>query len=755
MSSFNQIGKPLPLKEGEQKSAGRTQYAPDLRLPGMLYARFVTSPYAHARLLTIETEAALAVPDVVAVLTAADLPSIPPRNRYSLMLARERLLFVGQPVALVLAESEVAAEDGAAEVFVDAEALPAAVTIDQALAPDAPSVWPYGVPSGASEAGAHGTDVEGDTEEERQGNVVREKRYGRGDIDAGFAAADIIVEATFTTAGVHQNYLEPHATIAMPDPVSGGVTVWTSTQAPFYVRGEIASLLDITEGHVRVIPTPVGGAFGGKFILYEPLVALAAFQTGRPVRLVLTRGEELLAANPVHPARVSLRLGATVDGDFTALQGSVLFDGGIYPTAPASFAGFLIGSAYRVPHLDIQTQEVLTFKPSCGAYRAPGAPQAFFALESLIDELAEIMDHDPLALRLRNAARPGEPMANGDPWPSMGMVQVLEALAAHPTWQEREHARARGRGVGVAVGGWPGGTQGAAATCMLNRDGFLEVHLGTVDLTGTSTGFALMAAETFGVEPSRVRIVQGDTANAPFVGATGGSKITYTVGPAVIQAAEQARIQLLEIASEEFEADPADLEIVDGEVRVRGVPDKTITLAALAEKTMDWSGRYAPIVGNGRHAETEAAPGFCAQLAEVSVDEETGQVQVERLVVVQDVGRAINPLAIQGQMMGGATQGIGWALYEALAYDEQGQLLSGSWMDYAVPRTLHAAPEIETVCVEVPTDRGPFGARGVGEPPVIATAAAVANAVADATGRRMRNLPITAERLARAMDGQE
>ena len=757
MNDYKTIGRPQPLKDGKEKASGELRYATDIRLPGMLYARLVTSPYAHARVQTIDAEAALALPGVVHVLTAADLPDILPSKRHFLLLARDRVIFNGHPVALVLAESEGAAADGAQAVSVDYQPLPAAATIEQALADDAPLVWPDGVPSGSEEAGAHGADVGAEEEEEEAApsNVSGERSFERGDVAAGFADADIIVERTFTTQGVHQSYVEPHATVVQPDPVHRGATVWTSTQAPFYIREEVADVLGVPESDVRVVATPVGGAFGGKFILYEPLVALAASISGRPVRLVLTRLEEMLAANPALPARIRVKIGARQNGDLTALEADLIFDAGCYPGAPYGIAAYLLGSAYRVPNLDIHAHEVLTFKPSTGAYRAPGAPQAFYALESAIDELSRLLGIDPLSLRLQNAVEAGDQMANGDPWPQMGLTDVLQTLADHPAWKERDAARAAGRGVGVAVGGWPGGIEPAAAACMLNRDGLLQIHVGSVDLTGTSTGFALLAAEAFGVKPDRVRVINGDTDSAPYAGAAGGSKITYTVGPAVIEAAEEARAQVLEIAAEEFEAAPADLEIVDGAVQVRGVPDRRMSLGEIAGETMRFGGRHRPIMGRGRHADTARSPGFCAQLAEVAVDKETGKVRVVRQVLVQDVGRALNPLTIRGQMTGGAIQGLGWALYESLEYDEQGQLLTGSWNDYGVPNFEQAAPTIETVIVEVPSDHGPYGARGVGEPPVIATAGAVANAVADATGVRPTSLPMTPPRVLEALQSQE
>jgi CO/xanthine dehydrogenase Mo-binding subunit len=754
MTEFTTIGRPTRFLDGEAKVKGLTRYVPDLNLPGMLHARFVTSPYAHARIVKIEAEQALNIPGVVAVLTAGDLPDMTPTSRHRLLLARERTLFVGQPVALVLATDEGVAQDGADLVLIDYEPLPAAVTMAEALAGDAPLVWPDGMPGESAEAAAHGAEVASqENGRTKPSNVVATPRFERGDIAVGFEEAEVVVEHSLTSAMVHQNYMEPQATVVQPDPLTGGMTVWTSTQAPFYVREQVAAALGIIESDVVVHAMPVGGGFGGKFLLYQPLVALAAQIVGRPVRLVLSRVEDLLAGNPAPAMRFQVRLGAKRDGALTALEGHIFLDSGCFPCSMTGLAGILFGSNYRVPHLSIQGAEVLSFKPSAGAYRAPTAPSAAFALETTLDELARQLDMDPLELRLKNAVRPGDPMAAGNPWPEMGMHEVLKALQDHPAWQQREDARAAGHGVGIAIGGWPGGTEPAAAACALNRDGTLHIQVGSVDLTGTTTGFALLAAEAFGIEPGQVRIITGDTSTAPYAGAAGGSKITYTVGPAIIQAAQEARTQTLAIAADILEADPADLEIVDGKVQVRGVPDRGIPLGEIASKTMQFGGGYAPVFSHGRYVETAHSPAFCAQLAEVEVDHESGQVTVHRLVVVQDVGRAINPPAAEGQMMGGATQGLGWALLEQLAYDDHGQLLSASWMDYAVPHITQGALKLETVLVQVPTVHGPFGARGVGEPPVIATAAAVANAIADATGVRLTELPMTPPRVLAALTG--
>lgn len=746
------IGKPTRLMDGRAKVMGALRFAAGLNVPDLLHARMVLSSYAHANIRGIDVAQALQIPGVVAVLTAHDLPDIEPESRVRLLLARDRVIFAGQPVALVLGTSEAAAEDGAEQVYIDYEPLPAAATIDAALEPGAPLVWPQGIPGGTDESAAHGASSGGeDTGSHARTNIAKHFTKSRGDIQQGFAQAEVIVERTFNTAIVHQSYIEPHATLVQPDPLTGGMTVWSSTQAPFWVRDEVAGVLGIPDTQVRVIGTPVGGGFGGKIVLYEPLVAAAARAVGRPVKLVLTRLEEMVAGNPAPATRIWLRLGARRDGNLCALEAKIIVDSGCFTSGLGGSIAYLLASVYRVPNYYIDSTEVLTFKASASAYRAPGAPQAAFALETVMDEIAGALNIDALEFRLKNASRPGDPTSDDKPWPGMGLSEVLQALRAHPAWQQRETARAAGRGVGVAVGGWNGGAEPTTATCRVERDGTVHVQVGSADLSGTATSFALMVAEVMGVPVENVRVAVGDTANAPYAGGSVGSKTLYTVGPAVVAAAREARAQALAIAADELEADAADLEIVDGLIRVRGVPHRTIPLSEIALKTMEWAGKYAPIFAHGRHADPAQSPGFCAQLAEVEVDSETGLVQVHRLVIAQDAGRAVNPAAVAGQMVGGATQGLGWALYERLAYDDQGQVLSGSWMDYTVPASTQAAGSYETIIVEVPTEHGPFGARGVGEPPVIATAAAVANAIAAATGVRLTDLPMTPPRVLAAL----
>jgi CO/xanthine dehydrogenase Mo-binding subunit len=746
------IGRSIPRVDGRQKVAGLTRFTADLTLPGMLHARLVLSPHPHARVTRVSADRARAVPGVVGAFTGRDLPiaTPDPGNRSRAPLALDEVLFNGHPVVAVVAETEAIAEDAAELVEVEYEELPAVTDVFAAMRPDAPRVRKGGGPDDA-ELAMHGAEQGGkDTGEKTSANVASTVRFARGDVDGAFRASDAVIERTYRTSIVHQGYLEPRAAIAAVDAL-GHLTVWTSVQALFFARSEVAGALGVPEHQVRVVAMPVGGGFGGKFVLLEPLAAALAVATKRPVSVVMSRREEFLATTPAPSAVCEIATGARRDGRLTALRARMIFDAGAYGGAPVSIAGLLLGGYYRFEAIDIRGYDVLTHKPGAGAYRAPGAVQASFAIESQIDELARAIGVDPLELRLRNAVEEGDPMPNDRPWPRIGLRQCLETL------RERRRAPAPTpngvrRGRGVAIGGWVGGVEPSSAVCRLNKDGSLSVVIGSVDLSGTNTGFAQIAAEAFGLPLDAVQVVNADSDAAPYAGASGGSKITYTVGAAIKRAAEDARLQVLRIAASELEAAPEDLEIVERAVRVRGMPDRALPIPKIASLSMQFGAKYEPVYGRGSVATVARAPGFAVHAAEVEVEPDTGRVTVVDQVVVQDVGRALNPAAIDGQIRGAVAQGVGWALMERMAYDDSGRLQSATLMDYALPK-VNQVPDVETVLVEIPSDHGPFGAKGVGEPPVVGAAAAIANAVADAIGHRFTDLPITPADVAAAVNG--
>jgi CO/xanthine dehydrogenase Mo-binding subunit len=744
------IGVARPRLDAPDKVTGATRYAADGYVHGLLHARLVLSTEPHALIGRIERDAALAVPGVVAVLTAGDLPTATTgTDRTAEPLARAEVVFAGQPVAMVLAESEAAAEDGAEVVLVEYEPLDAILDVEAAMRPGAPLARRVeeSTEGGDLESIHAGVDHgrEAGAEEVLSANVLDRVNRSSGDAAAAFDASDAVVSATFRTPWVYQAYIEPQVCTAWLEP-GGTLVVSTSTQGSFVTRGELARAFGLPLERIRVVAEPLGGAFGGKFALVEPLAAGAALALGRPVRLVLTRTEDFQATNPASAQVMEVKIGARRDGRLTAVAGRMIVDRGSNAGwGVEGITSLLVAGPYRWEAHDVRGYGVQTNRFTFGAYRGPGAPTAAFALESLLDELAGELGLDPLELRLQNAVVEGDMSISGNAFPVMGAVEVLERVREHPFWRER-HSLPDGEGVGVAAGYWPGGTEPAAAVCRVDKDGSMTVVTSAVDMSGVDTGFAAIAAATFGLSSDKVRVVSADTATGPYAGASGGSKVTYTVGKAVLRAAEGARAKLLAAASEELEIAPDDLEVVDGVVRAVGAPDRSITVEEIASKALRFGGRYEPIEGHGGSAQTRGAPSVAAHLAHVRVDSETGEIELVRHVIAQDVGRALNPALVEGQMRGGATQGIGWALFEELVHDEQGHLETGSFMDYAIP-VAGRVPEIDTLIVEVPAPDGPFGAKGIGEAPVIAAAPAIANAVAAAVGVRLHELPMTAPRV--------
>ena len=749
---FRFVGRRTRRADAPERLTGQIRFTNDLVLPGALHCRFVLSPHAVARIVSVDASEAQALPGVVAVLTARDLPvpdiSAAVENR-SILLALDRVLHAGQPVVAVLGETEAAAEDGAAAVQVEYEALEPVVDVTAAMQAEAPLVREQREVN-PEELAMHGAAPQGtqSDDEPRAPNVASRIHFERGDVEQAFAHSDVVVEHEFRTSWVHQGYMEPQSCTAALDAL-GNVTVYASTQALFHTRSEVARTLGLADHQVTVNAMPVGGGFGGKFGFLEPTVAALAKAVKQPVRLVYNRMEELTAADPAPESRIRLKIGASRDGRLLALRGDFTFDAGSKAGAPVGISALMAGSLYRFENLLLEGTEVLTNKAGTGAYRAPGAPQGAFALESAMDELARALGMDPLELRLRNAAREGDMRADGSPWPRIGLVQCLEA--ARDLYLAERKAAGPGEGVGIAAGGWPGATESASAVCRLNADGSLQVSLGAVDLTGTNTTFAIIAAEAFGLDdPSQVRVTTVNSDSAPYAGGSGGSKVTYTIGPAVLRSAEDARNQVLHIAASELEASVDDLELVNGRVQVRGVPGKTITLADIFSVSASFGARHAPVLGRGQTVVTDFSPGMAVHIARLRVDRDTGRVQPLRFVSIQDVGRAINPATVESQMHGGAVQAVGWGLYERMLWDDQGTPLTASLMDYTIPKASQS-PGLETRLVEVPSEFGPFGAKGVGEPPVIPGAAALANAVRDACGARITELPLTPERVMRAM----
>jgi CO/xanthine dehydrogenase Mo-binding subunit len=759
------IGRAMPRLDSRNKVTGRAIFGADVRLPGMLHARFLPSPHAHAEIVAIDTAAAEALPGVRAVITADDIP--PGRfnaaSRFHAFIARGYVVFTGQPVAAVAADDLATAEAAIDLIDVTYRPLPVVATIRDALRPDSPPVQ-HGASDGEAGGGAAAhTQVivgEGDgANSTASPNVVDDKRFEYGDVDAGFAASDVIVEQTYTVPVVHQGYIEPHAATARWDD-EDHVTVWEPVQGTWAARDLIAGALSMHPTDITLHSPAVGGGFGGKCEgVFAPLPVLLARKTGRPVQLVVTRQEELTGANPAPHSIIRVKTGARRDGTFLAIEADVLVDAGAFPTGwiMTNITASLRNN-YRFPAWRMRGRELITNKPSVTSYRAPGGPNLSFAMESQVDELARRLAMDPVTLRSHNLIAAGDLLTTKEEQVEIGARQVLEALAAHPAWQDPWPARRGADGLlhgrGMALGCWSGSNGPASTVAILDAGGRFRFVLGTVDLTGTYTGLAQIAAAALGVSVARIVMSQASPDHAPFAPMSAGSQTIYAMGAAVKMAAEELRAKMVAYVAKDFAVPVTQIAVDDDGLFVVDAPERRHSFATLYQLGTEWFAEYGPLLAAASAPQRQRAPGYAATVAEVAIDPETGKVQLTRLLTVQDVGKAINPLLIEGQIEGGATQSAGMALWEEIAYDDQAVPYNPSLLDYRMP-TAADVPNHETVIVEAPGGDGPYGAKLVGEPPIVPPLAAIANAVADATGSRVCDLPITPERVWRALSAAD
>jgi CO/xanthine dehydrogenase Mo-binding subunit len=759
-TELSSIGHAVAKPDAWLKATGSATYAGDVRLPGMLEAKVLRSPYPHARIVSIDTTAAEAVPGVFAVVTGRDCTDVRIgrfiRDRHA--LARDKVLYIGEPVAAVAAIDEEAAERAVQLIEVEYEELPAVFDLEQALAPGAPILHPD-LP-----------DYQDAAKSVREGNLRNRVRHDVGDVDAAFKEPGVVVyEATYRTPRQNQGFTEPHAAIAQVDG-TGKATVWASIKAPFRARVSIADTLGIPMSRVRLIAPAIGGDFGGKGAAFiEPIAALLARKAKRPVRLTLSRVEELKAMTSRPACVITMKMAARPDGTLVALDSTSLYAvGGVDDTMAGSVnsATSLIG-AYSIPNVRLEATAAYTNNSPSGHVRAPSGPQTAFALESAMDSLARKLGMDPLEFREKNALHDGDVVPSGH-----GVLHnsgLEEVIQRGRDWMKRELGPNRpNQGVGVALGLWalhpnPPAVD-SAATVKIDVDGSVAVLSGVADQGGGQwTLVAQVASEVLGVPFGRVSVIAADTEATPYESGTGGSNTTYRVGNVIRQAAEEARRKLLRVAAERLKVDEEELDLVDGEVIVRSDPTRRITIAAAAQAAM--ASPAGPIVGTsaeGReleireHGEEQAervdAPSFASHIAQISVDPETGMIDVERYYTAQDVGKALNLLNCKGQIEGGVVFGLGYALTEEILSDS-GQNLNSNLWEYLLPTAPHV-PELTVDVVEVPSTFGPFGAKGVGETPCIPVAAAIANALEDAIGVRVTEAPLTPERVLAAIREQ-
>jgi CO/xanthine dehydrogenase Mo-binding subunit len=745
---FKWVGTRPIRPDGVPKVTGKAMYGADLAMPGALYGKIIRSPHAHARIRSIDASTALKLPGVKAVVTAADFPDQkfdyqgPERVQQNFwhitrnVIAREKALYEGHAVAAVAAVDKTTADEAAALVDIDYEVLPHVIDVDEAMAPDAPLLFEDMITRGIEPA------------PKKPSNIAKRLEFSIGDLDQGFAEADYIIEKEFKTAAVHQAYIEPHACAARID-ADGQAEVWTATQGHFAVRALTAKLLGMSVGDLRVTASEIGGGFGGKLVPYlEPIALLLSKKSGRPVKIVMSRDEVFKASGPTSGASMWVKIGAKKDGTITAADGVFRFQAGAFPGSPVMNACLCAFAPYNVPNARTVGYDVVCNRPKAAAYRAPGSPISAFAVESALDMLAENIGMDPLEFRLKNAARPGTTMIYGPKMSHGGYVETLEALLNHPAYKA---PLGKNQGRGVASGYWFNGGGESSASVLVNEDGTVTVATGSPDIGGSRASMALMAAETLGVDYKLVRAIVADTASIGFTNPTGGSRVTFATGMAVVEASRKVIDDLRKRAALIWDVDVDGVVWEDGCAKPAGANVGDFAPLSLKELAAKKALTGGPI---GAHAAVNAggqAPGFSSQFCDVEVDPETGKVTVLRFVAAQDVGKAIHPSYVEGQIQGGVTQGIGWALNEEYIYDEAGRLDNPGFLDYRVPVSSDV-PMIDAVLVEVPNPAHPYGAKGVGEVNIVPPMAAVANAIHNAIGRRLCELPMSPPKIRAALD---
>jgi len=747
-SRYKWVGTRPIRPDGVPKVTGRAMYGADLSMPGALYGKIVRSPHAHARIRSIDTAKAAALPGVRAVITGADFPSQkfeyigPERVAVNFwhvtrnVMAREKVLYEGHAVAAIAATSKEIAEEAEALIEIDYEVLPHVIDVDEAMREDAPLLFEDMITRGIEPTPT------------KPSNISKRLEFSIGDIDKGFAEADVVIEKEFKTAAVHQAYIEPHATIARVE-ADGQGELWASSQGHFVVRALTAKILEMPIGDLRVTPAEIGGGFGGKTVVYiEPVATLLAKKTGRPVKIVMSRDEVFKASGPTSGSSMWVKIGVTKDGKITAAEGIFKFQAGAFPGSPVMNGCLCAFAPYDVANARTIGYDVVCNRPKSAAYRAPGSPISAFAVESVMDMCAKKIGMDPVAFRLKNAAKAGTTMIYGPKLAHGGYIETLEALQKHPAYGK---PLGRNQGRGVASGYWFNGGGESSASVQLNADGTILVATGSVDVGGSRASMALMAAETFGVDYSQVRAIVADTASVGYTHVTGGSRVTFATGTAVVDASKKAINELRARAAMIWDVDVEGVVWEDGFAKPASsnVGDfKPMSLKELAAKAGVTGG---PITTAASVNAGNQAPGFASQFCDVEVDPETGKVTILRFVAAQDVGTAIHPSYVEGQIQGGVAQGIGWALSEEYIYDPKGRLDNAGFLDYRCP-VASDLPMIEPLLVEVPNPAHPFGAKGVGEVNICPPMAAIANAIDNAIGRRLTELPMSPPKIRAALD---
>ena len=749
-TEFTVVGTRPIRPDGIDKVTGRARFGADYNLPGQLVGKVLRSPYPHARIKAIDVSAALAMPGVKAAVCRddfADLPSATSNfgegtiNFYDVtrvVMAREKALFAGHPVAAVAATSEAIARRALKAIKVEYEVLPHVIDVDEAMQSDAPilheSLFTQGVTPAPS----------------KPSNIAKRVEFTLRDIEAGFKSADVIVERKFKTEPVHQGYIEPHAVLATVAE-DGQAEVWVSTQGHWIVRSNCAALLGWDINRIKVNAAEIGGGFGGKTVVYlEPLALALSAKAGRPVKMTMSREEVMRCSGPTSGSSMTIKVGATKDGRIVAGEALLKYQAGALPGSPVGPGCMCAFAPYDVANVKVVGFDVVSNRPKVAAYRAPGAPISEYAVECVLDEIAHTIGIDPVDFRLKNAAKEGTRLAFGPKFGPIGYAETLEAARASAHWRT---PLGKNQGRGVASGYWFNIGGETTVSLVLNEDGTLVLTAGTPDIGGLRASLAMMASEELGVPLDKIRVQIGGTNSLGYNFLTGGSRSTYSSGMATVEAARDIKKEVMRRAAKlwDLPEDAIEWETASSSVRPAGPnagKHDPISLRDIARMSGKTGG---PIVGYARLNAHGAGPSLATHIADVEVDPETGRVTVVRYTAIQDAGRAIHPAYVEGQYQGGVVQGIGWALNEEYIYGADGRLQNPGFLDYRIP-VASDVPMIDTIIVECPNPKHPYGVRGVGETPIVPPMAAIANAIADATGVRFYQLPMSPPRVLARLD---
>ncbi len=733
---FKYVGTRPDRPDGVDKVTGNAKYGADAYCANMLHGAMARSPHAHAKIIRIDVSKALALDGVKAIVTRADFATGLNGENWNILeniMAGDRALYHGHTVAAVAATSPLIARDAVSLIEVHYEVLPHVTNVDEAMKPDAPVIR-EGEVSAMVPAGF-------------SANVVDYYEHGHGDLNKGFAEADLVVEKHFTTEAVHQGYIEPHACLAQLGPDGRG-ELWCCTQGQWNDQKVCAALLGIETSALKVTASEIGGGFGGKTTQFiEPVALALSRKANRPIKIVMSRSEVFKASGPTSSASMDIKIGMTKSGRITAAQGTYRLDGGAFPGGFSTMAAECAFAPYGLENVGMKAYDVMCNRPKVAAYRAPGSPIAAFGTESVIDELCNQLDLDPMEVRLKNAAREGSKSSYGPTYPKIGLVDCLEAAKAHPHWTSPVKD---GQGRGISCGFWFNFGMETSVNLMLSEDGSVQITVGTPDIGGSRASMALMAAEELGIPYENIRVTVADTASLGFNEQSHGSRVTFACGLATINAARDAIKKLCGRAAIKWGIPEDAVDWEEGCAIPAGPNAGNFDPMPLAEITRTMGRTGGPISGHHAISTEGAGVSFAVHIVDSDVDPETGKTAITRYTVIQDAGKAVHPTYVEGQYQGGAVQGIGWALNEEYIYGEDGRLQNDGFLDYRIP-VASDLPMIDTVIVETPNPGHPYGVRGVGETSICPPLAAIANSVSNAAGVRLTQLPMSPPRILKAL----